>query len=284
MGLSKRLRVLGTVAAVGTLVLSGGPAMAGVDGPHWRHSYTCTGGHITGNNPATATFTSIPGGTYSSITVKGICNVQAGMTIKVLGNVNVESGAWLDAQSQPSTITVGHNVYAAPGAFVGLGCQPDYVDSMGNPIKTGHPCVGQYANDHSTVRIDGNVTAFGAGVFLLNGVTVEGNVTFIGGGNELIPWSIKNNTIGGNLVVAGQTTDWLGVNFNTVDKNVVLLDITVNDPFNDPHPTMYVVRNTIGRNLICEGLAPAVSGGFIPGEVNTVGGQAIGQCANLQNF
>jgi len=124
------------------------------------------------------------------------------------------------------------------------------------------------------------VRAFGAGLILLNGVTVKRNVTFTGGGNEMIPWSIKNNTIGGNLTVRGQTTDWLGVLFNTVGKNVRLIDITVNDP-GDPTPTRYVVRNTIGRNLICSGLAPAVSGGFKPGEVNVVGAHAIGQCAPL---
>ena len=41
------------------------------------------------------------------------------------------------------------------------------------------------------------------------------------------------------------------------------------------------LENTVGRNLICMGLAPAVSGGFIPGEVNVVGRKATGQCAAL---
>jgi hypothetical protein len=279
MGTTRRITALGTFVAVGALVLLGVPATTAAAGPQWHHhhSYTCTGGQITGDDPSTATFTSIPSGTYSNITVKGICNVQAGAVIKVLGSINVRSGAWLDAQSEPSTITVGHNVRAARGAFVGLGCQPDY------PDKTGHPCSPDNADGSSSITINGNVTAFGAGVFLLNGVTVQGNVTFLGGGNEVIPWSIKNNTIGGNLTVAWQTTQWLGVNFNTVGKNVILFDITVNDP-GDPTPTMYIVRNTIGRNLFCAGLAPLVSGGFIPGEVNTVGGKALGQCADLQNF
>jgi len=42
-----------------------------------------------------------------------------------------------------------------------------------------------------------------------------------------------------------------------------------------------VVRNTIGRNLTCIGITPGVSGGFVPGSVNVVGGNAIGQCASL---
>ena len=251
-------------------MISTGPAMAvGPAAP----SYTCTGGQITDNDPSTATFIPIPSGTYSTLTVKGVCTVQPDAVINVLGSINVGPGAWLDAQTAPSTITVGHNVNAARGAFVGLGCQPDFSD------RTGHPCMVE-PDGSSNITVHGNITAINAGVFLLNGVTVKGNVTMIGGGNEGIPWSIKNNTICGNLVVAGQTTDWLGVLFNTVGKNVILLNITLNDP-GDPTPTMFIVRNTIGRNLICAGLAPYVAGGFGTDVPNTVGGQALGQCANL---
>jgi hypothetical protein len=275
----KRLTILGTAAAVGALVLSGVSATSAVASPHWRHSYTCTGGHITGNDLTTATFSSIPSGTYSNITVKGICNVQAGAVINVVGNVDVEPGAWLDAQSEPSTITVGHNVTADRGAFVGLGCQPDYVDSQGKPVKTGHPCSADNANGHSTITINGSVRAFDAGLFLLNGVTVERNVTFIGGGNEMIPWVVKNNTIGGNLTVRGLTVEFFGVLFNSVGRNVRLSHITLHDV--DPGaPGVYIVRNTIGRNLFCAGLTPGVTAGF-PGEVNVIGGQEFGQCANL---
>jgi hypothetical protein len=257
---SVRLRILGSLAVAAALALPSGPAMASGSDDHRPMGYTCTGGDI-------------PTGNYASITVKGFCDVPADAVINVAGNVNVAPGAFLDAQSAPSTITVGHNVTAGAGSLVGLGCQPDY------PHNTGHPCAAD-PSGHSTVTIRGNVMAFGAGVFLMNGITVRGNVTMLGGGNETIPWSIKNNMIGGNLTVGGQTTDWLGVLFNTVGKNVVLIHITVNDP-GDPSPTMFVVRNTIGRNLICEGLAPAVSGGFFPGEVNVVGGHAFGQCASL---
>jgi hypothetical protein len=42
-----------------------------------------------------------------------------------------------------------------------------------------------------------------------------------------------------------------------------------------------VVENTVANNLICTGLAPGVSGGFIPGEVNHVGHHGLGQCAAL---
>ena len=114
---------------------------------------------------------------------------------------------------------------------------------------------------------------------LLNGVTVQGNVTLTGGGGP-IPWSIKNNTIGGNLTVSGQTTDWLGVLFNRIGKNATLTDITVTD-VHPGAPGVYVVRNTISWNLTCTGLTPGVSGGFVPGSVNVVGRNANGQCASL---
>jgi hypothetical protein len=223
-------------------------------------AYTCTGGEI-------------PSGDYASITVTGVCSVPADAVISVVGNVNVEAGAILDAQNAPSTITVGRNVTAAAGSLVGLGCQP--------PSYTGnsaHECAVE-PEGHSTIAVNGNVTGTDSLAVLLNGVTVKGNVTLSGGGSE-IPWSIKNNTIGGNLTVSGQTTAWLGVLFNRIGGNATLTDITVEDEHPDA-PGVYVVRNTIGRNLTCTGLTPGVSGGFVPGSVNVVGRNANGQCASL---
>ncbi|WP_460937397.1 hypothetical protein [Phycicoccus ginsengisoli] len=250
-------RALGAAAVAGAMALAGSPAMA--SGPGGT-AYTCTGGEV-------------PSGSYSSITVTGQCSVGAGAVINVAGNINVMAGAMLDAQSAPSTITVGHNVTAAPGSLVGLGCQP--------PSYTGnsaHECMVQ-PEGHSTIAVHGNVTATDALAFLLNGVTVGGNVTFTGGGSQ-IPWSIKNNTIARNLTVSGQTSEWLGVLFNQIGGNTTLTDITIMDE-HPGAPGVYVVRNTIGKNLTCTGLTPGVSGGFVPGSVNVVGRNAIGQCASL---
>jgi hypothetical protein len=259
MGKARRLRVLGTTLAVaGALALSAAPAMAA--GPGAPPAYTCTGGEI-------------PSGDYASITVTGACSVPADAVISVVGNVNVESGAILDAQAAPSTITVGRNVTAAAGSLVGLGCQP--------PSYTGnsaHECMVE-PEGHSMIDVKGNVTGTDSLAVLLNGVTVKGNVTLTGGGSD-IPWSIKNNKIAGNLTVSGQTADWLGVLFNEISGNTMLTDITVND-VHPGAPGVYVVRNTIGKNLTCTGLTPGVSGGFVPGSVNVVGRNANGQCAAL---
>lgn len=61
-----------------------------------------------------------------------------------------------------------------------------------------------------------------------------GNVTLTGGGGD-IPWSIKGNTIGGNLTISGVTADWLGVQFNGIRGNATLTNITATDP-GDPGP------------------------------------------------
>ena len=258
----------------------------------WPTSYTCTGGDFQ-----TGTFTPIPSGTYANITVAGACQTAPNAVITVLGDVNVAPGAAFDAQSYPSTITVGHDVTAGPGSLLGLGCLP-------NPAghTTGHPCVdpltGNPTDANSNITVNGNLTAWLANAVLLNGITVNGNVTLIGSEGTAtaterataIPWSIKTNTIGGNLIVADMTPIWLGLLVNHVDGNVFLFNIQITDglPTNPPTPpadvdttpTIFVASNTIEQNLGCWGLGPYLSGGF-PGEVNTVGGQTFGQCVNL---
>jgi hypothetical protein len=193
------------------------------------------------------------------------------------GNINVLPGAFLDAQTAPSTITVLHNVTAGAGSALGLGCQPD-------GVHAGHACMID-SGGSSDVTVDGNITTTNAYAVLLNGITVDGNVTLTGGGsgyNAGIPWTVKNDTIQGNLSVSNLVTDWIGVLFNTIDGNANLTNITVTDP-TDLLPTMQVALNNVGKNLNCSGIGPALSGGFIPGEVNTTGGKATGQCYNLQS-
>jgi hypothetical protein len=255
MNMAARMKVIGTLAVAGALALSATPAMAAGGG-----GYTCSGGEI-------------PSGNYASIRVTGLCSVATDAVVNVVGNIDVAAGAMLDAQSAPSTITVGHNVTGAANSLVGLGCQsPAYT---GN---SGHECVIE-PEGHSTITVHGNISVTDALATLLNGITVGGNVTLSGGGSD-IPWSIKNNTIAGNLTVSGQETEWLGVLFNSIGKNASLSDIAIMD-VHPGAPGVYVVRNTVGRNLNCHNLTPGVSGGFVPGSVNVVGRNATGQCAAL---
>jgi hypothetical protein len=235
-------------------------------------------------------FTSIPSGNYASITVTGACNIEPDAVINVAGNINVAPGAALDAQSAPSTITVGHNITAGAGSFLLMGCQPTNTIGM----FAGVPCVPDLTG-HTTITVSGNVTATDANTVIMrgavpgnNGVTnagqlkVGGNVTLTGGGGD-IPWSIKGNSIGGNLTISDVSADWLGAQFNTIGGNATLTNITALDP-GDPGRTVAVVENTVGRNLNCTGLMPGVSGGFIPGEVNHVGHKANGQCTSISEL
>src|SRR5271165_53126 len=270
-------------AAMMVALSTGLVGTAGIASAHTRPmAYTCTGGDFASGN-----LTSIPSGIYASIRVTGACAVAPDAVITVLGNVKVASGAVLDAQSAPSTITVKGDVTAARGSLLGLGCLP-------NPVghTTGHPCMIEPTGS-SDITVKGSVTAWDANTVLLNGITVKGNVTLIGSEGTAtvaerataIPWSIKGNTIGGNVIAGNMTPLWIGLLVNKVGGNVILFNIHITDglpPNNDPAPTIFVASNTVGRNLVCYGLAPAVSGGF-PGEVNVVGGKALGQCANLQD-
>lgn len=251
------LRVLGTLAVVGGFALSGGPATADAS----PMPYTCTGGDI-------------PSGTYASIRVTGVCDVSADGTtvITVMGNLKVAAGGVFDAQSSPSTITVGHNVIARPGSLVGLGCQP-------NGAHFAHPCMNE-PDQASKITVGHDVTAESADTVLLNGITVMHNVRLTGGGGA-IPWAIKNNTVGGNVTARNIRPDWFGLLFNTIAGSARLIHITATDPEDNGNAAVSVVVNTIGHNLRCRGLGPRLSGGIIDGEVNIVGGKTSGQCVGL---
>ncbi len=257
----RRLMAIAGTAGLLAVGLVVPPAMAAAPS---APAYTCTGG-------------SIPSGSYASVTVTGVCDVVPGGEYSIAGNLNVAAGAVFDAQSVPSTITVGRNVTAAAGSLVGLGCQPNFPGPPGVG-KSGHPCLDPYADEHSTITVGRNVTATNADTVLLNGVTVQGNVTLTGGGGD-IPWSVKNNTIGRNLTVSEVTPFWFGALFNSIDGNATLTNITVTEDYPGASQSVYVVRNAIGRNLTCTGLGPNLSFGFIPGSTNTVGHKANGQCA-----
>jgi len=246
-------------------------AATGIASAAAGNSLTCTGGNFTGD-PSTSTFTIIPSGNYSSITVAGVCQTAPGAVINVSGNINVAPGGLFDAQSWSSTITVGHNITAGAGSFLGLGCQPS--GAIGR--FAGVPCLDD--PNQTVITVNGNITATNAGLVLIRGATVNGNVSIDGGSSDA-PWSIKGDTIGGNLTISGLTAEFLGVQFNHITGNATLTNITVND-VDSPPPGVTVVSNTVGHNLNCSGLLPFVGDGFFNG-LNHVGHKATGQCAAI---
>ena len=93
----------------------------------------------------------------------GVCNVQPNAVIRVIGNLNVSSGAVFDAQSAPSTISVGGSIFAGAGSLLGLGCQPPNTIGM----FAGVPCADPYAAGNTTITVNGNITAGDADTVLI---------------------------------------------------------------------------------------------------------------------
>jgi hypothetical protein len=215
----------------------------------------------------------IASGTYSSFTVTGQCTVPAGAEITVLHSLTVKRGAAFVADAAPSDVSIGGNVLAGRGSYFGLGCTP------------AHGCeTGPTSND----SVGGNIVLDHVYDAAMNGIEVGKNVVSVGGGGGFVfdqggfvPFSVKDDTIHGNLVVQGLKTTWFGVIRSTIDGNVVLLGIKNDDPDGNE-----VVHNTIGKNLVCLRNSPAPQFGdavedpSLPFDYrfSTVGGRVVGQC------
>lgn len=228
-------------------------------------SLTCSGGEIAS-------------GTYSSITVTGACQVPDGATVVVRHNLTVAPDAMFDAQTD-STVTIYGNVRAERGSQFGLGCTEAHpCDTTGAPPAAG--------STDDFVR--GNVILNHVYNAALNGDHIGGNLISHGGGAQttadgFVPFSVKDDTIDGNVVITGLHTVWFGIIRSTIGGTVVL---TNNVQSGDPDANE-LVANTIGRNLICHGNVPAPQFGDAVEEgppgygLNTVGGHTTGQCTGL---
>jgi hypothetical protein len=256
------MKVRRTFIAAGTAILAaaGFAAAAPTAQGAPNSSYTCNG--------------ELPTNTYGSVWVPEWCVVPDGADVTVTHGISVGSGAFFDASTH-STLTVHGNVSGGPGSFVALGC------------TEAHTCDDGEAGNIGDVTIDGNVSLDHVYDAAINGVTIGGNLTSVGGGaglaeDQFIPFSVKDDTIGGNISVSGLRTTWFGVIRSQIGGNVTLTDIVLADPDGNE-----IVANTISRNLVCSGLSPApqlgdaVEGappGYGP---NDVGGKAVGQCVGL---
>lgn len=261
-------RILGPFAVVSALVLasvfSAVPALAGPAG-----GYTCG---VDGP---------IPGGIYSSLVVNANCFFGGDVTVN--GNVTVADGAVLNdhAGSGADHVLITGNVKVGKGAVLGLGTY--------NPSAI-----------HDTT-VNGNIVANQPLSLYLSFATVHGNVVSNGGGTaaDFRNFPIKDNTIDGNLVVQGWHGGWLGVIRNRVGGNVIVSKnasvvmltgctgegeeevCTGFGPGFDVDSTE-VQTNVISGNLVCQGNFPGAQVNALDGgELNDVGGRAIGQCADL---
>ncbi|HLY34528.1 MAG TPA: hypothetical protein VKQ07_08350 [Jatrophihabitantaceae bacterium] len=258
-------RRLGAVVAGAALVVIALPAAtAGAAGA----PYTCQGG-------------SIPAGSYGSVVVAGFCQVDSG-NVNVSGSFTVNPDAGLLAAFGGSDLHVGMNFIVGSGAIVVLGCEPEAFTCFNDPDQN----VGTLSTHHT---IGLNFAATGALMVLAHNNQIGGNATQTGGGGgvtcDLFPlgpdgppaystW--EDNSIARNASVTGVQTCWMGFIRNTVGNNVNYSNNVLADPDGNE-----VVTNTVGRNLNCSGNDPSPQIGDSDGDANVIGGQATGQCTNI---
>lgn len=259
------MRRIAFVAVVMVLTLAVGGSIAAAAKPG--------GGSCTGGTPSSPQV--VPAGTYDGFTVSGNCVFGDG-ELTINGHLTIADGAVLnDHASGLATVHVTGNVKVGKGAVLGLG---DYVSPL-----------------HDSAVVDGNIIAHQPETLYLGGMTVRGNVVSIGGGDPASErnFPIKDDTIGGNLIIHGWDGFWFGIIRVNVGGNVIVSHTSGTQTglpgteFEGVLDSTEVVSNTIGRNLICFGNTPPAQIGdaALDGQpndgFNTVGGKAIGECANL---
>jgi hypothetical protein len=227
---------------------------------------------------------SLPGGTYSQVTINGVCLVNAG-PVTVTGNLVVTPGSALVAafglndmtQSGNSNLTVDGNLTVDTAGELILGCEPNFF-----------PCLDDNSNTLTgTATVGKNLTGSGALAMIVHASSIMGNVSESGGGggptcvpsgplaNKIGPpySDFENNTVGRNLSISGVQTCWLGALRNKVDGNFNASgNVTFSEDGNE------LVSNTIAGNMNCSANSPAVEFGDSMGVSNIVGHKATGQC------
>jgi len=217
-------------------------------------------------------------GTYDGLTVTGTCTINGTVTIN--GNVRVADGAYLDAAYSSTRLTINGNATVGNRGKLGLGCTYGYHDCGLNPTWLGN------------VTVNGNVVGSNALTMYLDFTTIRGNVVVNGGGDitlvdhpplqDGLVLPIKDNVIGGNLVVQGWKGAWFGIIRDTVGGSVLALN-TAGTRLGDQNAldSTEIVTNKISGNLICLGNSPPAQIGDSGGSPNQVGGVKIGECASL---
>ncbi len=248
-------------------------------------------------SPSTCTGTlDAPGvlaGTYrSSVVVSGVCAVDGGAAT-ILGNLTLSPGSVLNATfalndspggSGTSSLTVLGSVNVLSGAVLGMGCEAN-----AQPC-TDDPNAGTGGTLNGSNHVFGSLNAWSPLGVIVHASTINGSVHELGGGGGLscdVPTSgifsllqspvfsdYEDNSVGGNLVVAGLQTCWTGILRNVVRGSIVDAKNTFGDP--DANEAL---SNTVQQNIWCFGNSPNVQYGDSGGVPNQVRGFAFGECA-----
>ncbi len=262
----RRLAILGAIGALLALTLPA-PALAS----QARYG-TCSGGTMAA-------------GTYGDFIVRDSCTIAPGASVQINGNLVIADGASLDDHGAESwmgaQIHVSRNILVGWGAVLGLG--------WNSPN-------GQEGGELGLDTVGGSIIASGPLALQIGGVTIGGSLISIGGGvlstsaADFRNFPIKDNVIGGSLVVSGWHGGWMGVIRNTISGNAIIaFNVSTSSdagPGTDSDSTevmsSFGAPQTIGRNLICMGNLPAAQVNPLDGGApNVVHGRAIGQCAGL---
>jgi hypothetical protein len=134
--------------------------------------------------------------------------------------------------------------------------------------KTGTITGGVHATDPASVEIH-----FAT---INGGVAINGGSGPFGGPFGVTFNAIEDNQINGAVTINGYNGFWFGFIRNHVNGSVTLS----NNVLADPDANEYVT-NTIHGSLKCTGNSPAPQVGDSEGELNTVTGAKLGQCAHV---
>lgn len=269
-----------TSLVLGTVVLGAGAAGAAQADGH--HSSTCTG---TFKAPGV-----LAGKFKGNVVVTGVCVVNGGAAV-IKGDLILAPGSALNATfalndvagTGTSSLTVKGDVKVGPGALLAMGCEPNFSPCTDDPdAGTGGTLTGQN-------KVFGSVRAFQALGVLLHASTIKASVSVLGGGgaescNPPFPGvfadlgsppftDAEDNSIGGNLTMAGLHSCWLGALRNSVRGSVLVAGNSMADP-----DAMEILANLVRGSIACFKNSPAVQYGDSASSPNQVRGHAFGQC------
>ena len=182
-----------------------------------------------------------------------------------------------------SSLTVKGNIIVQRDGLLAMGCEPNFSTCTDDPDQVnGGTLTGQN-------HVYGKVSEWKPLGAIVHASTIDGDVTELGGGGGSAATlrslacsaalqspafsDYEDNTIGGNLTVAGLQTCWLGMLRNNVHGNLGAFKNTMADP-----DAGEIVQNTVHRDIACVANSPASQFGDSGASPNVVSGHAFGQC------
>jgi hypothetical protein len=264
--------LLASMLVAGTASLLAGAGIASAS-PGAPGRFTCAG---TPKAPGVLT------GTYSSVTVRGLCEVSAGAAY-VQGSVVVSPhGALVAAFARHnSNLTVGGSLTVLKGATLILGCEAAHFACVDDPNQKS-PTLS------SSSSVAGNLLARDALGVLVHASTIGASVVQSGGGGgrNCTPSGIfaafkspvysdyEDNFVGGDLSVTGLRSCWFGALRDNVRGSALVAGNKMADP-----DAMEVHTNRIRGDIACFRNSPAIQyGDAAAGTPNVVRRHAYGQC------